>query len=308
MITGYGKVWSLGNPNLQHLLAPGSHVVVQEKVDGSQFSFALIDGKIYARSKGVLFDCEENVEGMFKKAYETVKRLHALDLITPNLIYRCEYLASPKHNTIVYGRAPLGFLVLYDVHTSDGLTYYTEARLKQEAELLDIDCVKTIWEGPAEQISESSFSDWLRTGSSLGGEIEGFVIKNRSERDRFDGALLKGKFVRETFKEDNRKNWKQISPKSGDIIDQLSGGITSHRRWEKSIERFRDEGKLHSDPKDIGPLMKDIRADAKIELEAELKEMLWKWAWPKLERATTEGFPEWYKERLAKSMFQKESA
>lgn len=304
MIQGYGKVWAFGNPNLANLLLPGAHITVQEKVDGSQFSFGKVNGILWARSKGVPFEFEESVDKMFKPAYETAKRL--LPLLEEGIVYRCEFLASERHNTLKYGRAPKGFLVLYDIHTADGLTYFTETDVKHEAERLGIEAVQTIWEGPATEVTEAKFADWLLTESALGGSIEGFVIKNRRERERFDGSLLKAKFVRESFKEDNKEKWRKDSPKSGDILEQLRDKIPSQVRWEKAIQHLREEGKLQTDPRDIGPLMVEVRRDAKIELEAQIKELLWNWAWPKIERATTEGFPDWYKEWLMKQAFQKE--
>ena len=44
----------------------------------------------------------------------------------------------------------------------------------------------------------------------------------------------------------------------------------------------------------------DIRA----ECEDEIKEALFKWAWPEIQRQVTKGMPEWYKEQLAKSQFE----
>ena len=51
MIRSYPKVFNLGHAAMADLL--GGNVVVQEKVDGSQFSFARTDsGQLLFRSKG----------------------------------------------------------------------------------------------------------------------------------------------------------------------------------------------------------------------------------------------------------------
>jgi len=49
-LNSYPKVYNLGHAAIVHLF--DEPVTVEEKVDGSQFSFALIDGELSARSKG----------------------------------------------------------------------------------------------------------------------------------------------------------------------------------------------------------------------------------------------------------------
>jgi hypothetical protein len=49
-ISSYSKVYNLGHRTIEQLF--DGIVVAQEKVDGSQFSFGLIDGELYCRSKG----------------------------------------------------------------------------------------------------------------------------------------------------------------------------------------------------------------------------------------------------------------
>jgi len=62
---------------------------------------------------------------------------------------------------------------------------------------------------------------------------------------------------------------------------------------------------LENSPRDIGRLINAIQEDVAKECKEEIMEALWKYAWPNLQRGVIAGFPEWYKEMLAKSAFDK---
>jgi len=46
----YPKVWNLGHPNIAMLFE--EDVTVEEKIDGSQFSFGIFHGELKCRSRG----------------------------------------------------------------------------------------------------------------------------------------------------------------------------------------------------------------------------------------------------------------
>ena len=62
--------------------------------------------------------------------------------------------------------------------------------------------------------------------------------------------------------------------------------------------------KLDESPKDIGALMKEIHKDLLAEEEDKIKDVLFKWAWPKIARGVAAGVPQWYKEKLAAKQFE----
>lgn len=55
-LPSYPKIYALGHKAIEELLH--DDVCVQEKVDGSQISFGLLDGKLYISSKGAIIDPE----------------------------------------------------------------------------------------------------------------------------------------------------------------------------------------------------------------------------------------------------------
>jgi hypothetical protein len=154
------------------------------------------------------------------------------------------------------------------------------------------------------EYSEEHLKLLLAFESFLGGcKVEGFVIKNYTQFGPDKKALM-GKFVSKEFKEIHGKEWKKMNPTQGDIVTQLGDRYRATGRWHKAIQHFRDNGYLDDSPKDIGRLIKEIPADVKKECEEEIKELLFKWAWPQVSRLTVRGFPEWYKQLLMKNQFQ----
>lgn len=101
-VSSYPSIFALGHRAASDLLS--AQVIIEEKIDGSQFSFGVTqEGQVIARSKGVQL-VPEAPEGMFARAIETVMSLK--DDLRPGYVYRAEYLAKPKHNTLKYGRVP----------------------------------------------------------------------------------------------------------------------------------------------------------------------------------------------------------
>ena len=109
----YPSIFNLGHKALRELFE--RPVNVEEKVDGSQFSFGVTEeGELKIRSKGKEMVVEAP-EKMFAGAVETVKGLK--DRLHPGWTYRGEVLCKPKHNTLQYGRVPKGNVILFDVNT-----------------------------------------------------------------------------------------------------------------------------------------------------------------------------------------------
>lgn len=294
----YPKVYAIGHRAVQDLFS--DTVVVQEKVDGSQFSFGLINGEIEMRSHGAEVRFGDNNK-MFNAAKETVCKAIA-DKLHPEWIYRAEFLSKPKHNVLCYKRVPVGSLIVFDINV--GLeNYLAPTVVHQEAELLGLEVVPTMFVGKVN--SPEMVRDFLKSESCLGGPVEGVVVKNYN-RFGIDGKVLMGKFVTEQFKETHNKEWKAANPTIGDIVDQLVATLRNERRWEKAIERLRDAGKLEHSPRDIGPLIKTIQEDLATEERDFIETKLVEWAMPRIMRASSAGVAEWYKDRLLKSAFPTE--
>lgn len=305
----YPSIFALGHRALVDLLTVP--VLVEEKVDGSQFSFgrfhventngeAWNPDELKVRSKGCAM-IPDAPEKMFIKAVESVKS--RWDLLHPGWTYRCEYLAKPKHNALTYDRVPNGHLIVFDVNT-DHETYLSPVEKAVEAARIGLECVPLLFTGRLEKIEE--FRAFLDTQSVLGGQkIEGVVVKpldyNLFGQDK---KVVMGKFVSEVFKEVHAREWKASNPHSKDILSMLGDTYTSQARWNKARQHLQESGRLEGSPRDIATLMKEIPEDIKKECEAEIKEKLFAWAWPNIRRMTTQGVPEWYKDQLLRQQFE----
>jgi len=294
-IGSYPSIYAVGHKAIQDIF--NDDVVIEEKVDGSQFSFMVLDGVLYCRSKGkqLVIDAPEK---MFVRAVETVIELQAL--LVDGWVYRCEYLQKPKHNTLAYDRIPAKHLILFDVMT--GVEEYLSSTEKVvEAERLGLEVVPTIFRGRITGVD--MFKDLLETESVLGGcNIEGVVIKNYSLFTR-EKKIALAKYVSEKFKEKHANEWKKTNPSASDVVQRLVATYRHETRWQKAIQHLRDNGQLEGSPRDIGALIREVVEDVQKECEEEIRDALFAHFWPKIRRGITAGLPEWYKESLVDRSF-----
>lgn len=301
----YPSIFNLGHKAIRELL--NRDVYVEEKVDGSQFSFGLFPddpyGPLLIRSKGAMQHIDAP-EGMFKFAAQTVKRLHAEGKLVPGWTYRCEYLAKPKHNALAYNRIPTAHLILFDVTVGEEeyLPYEDKAAV---AEWLGLEVVPLLYQGRVEHVEQ--MRSFLQQESVLGGQkIEGVVVKPIGYAFYgVDHKVLLGKFVSEAFREVHKQEWKKDNPTTGDTIAMLAAQYTTPARWNKCVQHLRDDGAIAGDSvKDIGPVMKEIPEDIKRECAEDIKNSLFRAFWPEIARRVRQGFPEFYKDQLMRAQFE----
>ena len=294
-INSYPSVYAIGHKVIHGLFK--GEVTVEEKVDGSQFSFGVINGELCCRSKGkqIILDAPEK---MFATAVETA--LYLEDNLIHDWVYRCEFLKGAKHNTLLYGRVPKRHLIIYDIMS--GLEEYLSYHEKQkEANRIGLECVPMLFCGEMTELGV--LNDLLETESILGGtKVEGVVVKNYDLFTQQKKYAI-GKYVSEEFKEVHDKDWKKRNPTKSDLLDRIVVKFRTEARWAKAVQHLEERGELLGETKDIGPLIKEVSVDTKEECEDEIKEILFGHFWPNIRRGITGGLPEWYKEELAKQAF-----
>jgi hypothetical protein len=168
----YPSSYALGHRYIQKIF--DGNVLVEEKIDGSQFSFGRFNGELKVRSKGkeMFFDAPEK---LFKRAVEAVSKLDLKDGYT----YRGEVLDKPKHNALTYNRVPQDNVILFDIN-KDEENYLSRQEKELEALRIGLEVVPVMYDGVID--SPEFVKSFLDRESILGGQkIEGVVIKNYNQ-------------------------------------------------------------------------------------------------------------------------------
>lgn len=304
MIKSYPKVWTIGHPYIKDLF--DGVVVVQEKVDGSQFSFGSIDGQFFARSRGAELHVDSGFpyvkDKLFQGAVETAYLLHRDGKLVDGWVYRGEVISKPKHNTLEYARTPKGFIILFDIDTGLEERIDDQNSFAAECKKLDLEFVPMFMHDYIS--SPEELKSLLDRESCLGGcTIEGVVVKNYNRWSDKDGKMLMGKYVSEAFKEKHKVDWKVREPGRSDIILRIIDALATDARFEKAVQRRRDAGLLEHAPQDIGPMIADIIKDTAIEEREWIKEQLFSSFEKEITRGVIKSFPQWYKDKLLKEAF-----
>lgn len=287
----YPKVLALGHRFIQDILF--GETIAEEKVDGSQISFGVLDGvlRIRSHSAEVILDAP----GMFDVAVEQINSIS--NDLSPDYIYRGEYLRKPKHNVLCYDRVPAKNIVIFDIEDKDfNPLSYEQKRV--EAERIGLETVPLLWRNITKK---DTIIDLLNNNSFLGGTlIEGVVIKNYGKL--VEGCkYMVGKYVSEKFKE-NMAHKTKMDKQTDDIISSIVKSLKTEARYYKAIQHLKETGSLLEAPQDIGNLLKEIHQDIDAEETEYIKDRLFAHYIKKIKGLVCSGFPEWYKEQLLNNL------
>ncbi len=292
-IPPYSKPRTYGDKFLRDLHK--NPVVIQEKIDGSQFSFYKDPetGDLLFKTRNKMIT-PETCEAQFRPAVEHL--LANKDAIIPGWIYRGEAMSSARHNKLKYDRAPSGHLVLYDIQTEDGLIT-DHGMLVREADGIGVEPVHKFGHLMAdESMDEETFNVLMSYGSKLGGTCEGVVLKNYHRKDPADETkVLMAKIVSAEFREKKTSSM----PKNTLNLDSIIDTYRTEARWDKAVQHLRDSGYLEGTPKDIGPIMAEVQRDVEEEEKENIKDLLYAKFRKSILKGVSEGVAQWYKDGLA---------
>lgn len=297
MIGSYWKSANLGDPKLNGFFS-GSKLRVEEKIDGSQFSFAKINGEVMARSRNKMLDLND-VEQMFRPAVEHV--LSVNDLLPDNIIFRSETLYKNRHNGLTYSRVPCNHICVFDAENAVSGETLSRDMVRDLANAILVDSVPLFDEiEDAEQINLYDYlAKFLERESYLGGaKIEGVVIKRLSSPMYYYDRPLFAKLVSKDFRELQQKTWTKDNPKSGDAVEMLVEELTTPQRFRKAVQHLSEGGKITGELKDIGPLIAEVRRDIEEECAEYIKTRLHEILGKKISIGVGRAVPSWYKADL----------
>lgn len=289
MLSNYPKILQLYHRDVKAMA--GKQVVIQEKVDGSQFQFGRYNGELHAKSKNRSVNTQVP-EGLFGLAIDNLRHLPLPDMIT----FRGEYLSRPKHNVLTYDRIPDKSVIIFDIECSDGSNNYMDpSDMMFVADNYGFQSVPTLWKGNFNDVTQELLDTLLTYESVLGKtKIEGVVIKCYDERNS-TGDVLMCKYVNPEFRE--MHTGKTAVPKN-EIVGTIGATLNNVYRFEKAVQQLRDNGTLKNDLPDIGPLMKILNQDFDEHID-EVKRLLYHNFRKDIMKVANLGFADWYKKKLA---------
>lgn len=270
MAFDYGKVKAL-----ESQVTPARYDYAQEKVDGSHFRFGVLNGRLWVMSKtsNLLLEPHRS-NAQFKKAIDSVLRIHEEGPIRDGLTFFCEAVVRNKQNKLTYTNPPeLGFVVFDVCDRGVFADPYTASQMTMRY-------VPGAMYLPAIPPDSSPERE-----SVLGGMREGIVLK-MVKRTLNNNANSIAKRVTSGFKEGT------FSAK--DDIWNAGKEFATPARFDKAIQYLRDSGQLTGTKKDIGKLMSRLNRDLEEEHRREIERLLWPKIWKLVARNASQGAVEYF--------------
>lgn len=297
----YQKISQSYKPEVQDIWE--GNIVVEEKVDGSQFRIEISEaGEIKCGSHHV--DDLNLVDNTFKKATDAAQEIFAGYKPTTDITIFCEYLGKEKQNAIAYGRTPKKHLVVFDVKMM-GQYFSRTSKEAWASNFEGLEVIPLLWSGNAKDFTDEVKQQMLAKPSYLGHQagydrIEGIVVKNYDkfyDVDKYpylEGHWLCTKIVNDSFKEKNKVE----NPSAGDKFFNLKESLRAEPRWRKAKQHLDERGEITNELSDLGKIIPEIKNDIIEEEKEVIKEQLWKLYGNELLAHSTKGVAEWYKEEL----------
>ena len=187
---------------------------IQEKIDGSQFSFSAHADE--AGERRMTFTCGNSERTrdavMFKKAIDVL--MLSRDVFALDWVYHAEMLTSKRQNIVDYDRMPPRFVVIYDITPVEG--YLGIEDIASEAQRIGLEHVPALYHntiaqalGPGGEVNPHEKClelvqaiDRGEIKSMFGGKPEGVVLKCPGFVDpRGKLVNVKTKYVTPQFEE-----------------------------------------------------------------------------------------------------------
>ena len=243
----FTKIKAFGDRNNANVL--DGRCELTEKLDGANGSVIIKDGVFILRSRNnELIGGLENGKN-WARALTYLTEIHKTTPFVTGLIYFGEIMV--KH-TIFYGDAPafIGYAVFdieKDMYIEDWYTHFEERGIKTPTRVY----VEGI---PAIELIEI-YGERKSEFGTEGAVAEGFVVKN------YDNQHF-AKYVREAFKEDNRKTFGVGERKEKqDAAFKIVERFATPSRINKAIHKLNEENGVEIEMKMMSELPKEVFSD-----------------------------------------------
>lgn len=241
----------------------GDHIVVQEKIDGANFSIRYDPetDSIASFSRKNPLSFQNDLRGAWGWSQKLDKNL-VKDVLGNNLVLFGEWLVS---HTIVYPQERYQNAYFYDVYDTETEQYFKQDKVKEVINSLGLIYVPVFYDG--------EFQSWEHIQefvgrTDLGGEHgEGVVVKNMSRINDPNTRLpFYTKIVGEKFSEKKSVKPKMIDPEKvaeRERLQNLVDTVVTEGRVTKLVHKMVDEGIIPEkwDEHDMSTIARNIGKD-----------------------------------------------
>lgn len=248
----YHKIIRYGHKSTQDVLNKGDYIIIQEKIDGANASFAVINGELKCWSRNRELNESNTLEGFYEWVQQNVQAQKLLE----GVVYFGEWTAQHKVSYEGYMKQ----FFLYDIYNLHLEEYVSFSVVRDEAKRLGLQLIPVFFEGEFESFEQlMSYVGRTDLGGKLKGKPtgEGIVVKNVNYRDEF-GKQVFVKLVIDGFREIQRQKQTKDSKKAFSEAELKVRECVTLPRVEKQVFKLIDNGLLDREYgiEDMGFLLK----------------------------------------------------
>lgn len=248
----YHKIIRYGHKSTQDVLNKGDYIIIQEKIDGANASFAVINGELKCWSRNRELNESNTLEGFYGWVQQNVQVQKLLE----GVVYFGEWTAQHKVSYEGYMKQ----FFLYDIYNLHLEEYVSFSMVRDEAKRLGLQLIPVFFEGEFESFEQlMSYVGRTDLGGKLKGKPtgEGIVVKNVNYRDEF-GKQVFVKLVIDGFREIQRQKQTKDSKKVFSEAESKVRECVTLPRVEKQVFKLIDNGLLDREYgiEDMGFLLK----------------------------------------------------
>lgn len=248
----YHKIIRYGHKSTQDVLNKGDYIIIQEKIDGANASFAVINGELKCWSRNRELNESNTLEGFYGWVQQNVQVQKLLE----GVVYFGEWTAQHKVSYEGYMKQ----FFLYDIYNLHLEEYVSFSMVRDEAKRLGLQLIPVFFEGEFESFEQlMSYVGRTDLGGKLKGKPtgEGIVVKNVNYRDEF-GKQVFVKLVIDGFREIQRQKQAKDSKKAFSEAESKVRECVTLPRVEKQVFKLIDNGLLDREYgiEDMGFLLK----------------------------------------------------
>lgn len=226
----------------------GDRVVVQEKIDGANFSIRYdeSDGTVKSFSRNRILDHLNNLRGAWEWS-QTLDPAKVRDVLGSNLILFMEWLIP---HTVQYPQERYRNAYCYDIYDTETQEYMPQEFVKEKVDQLGLTYVPVFYDG--EFISWEHLMEFVGK-TELGGDYgEGIVVKNQTRLNDPNTRLpFYTKIVADKFCETKaHKSSKPVDPDQlieRERVQEVTNSIVTEARVRKLLHKLVDDGVIPAD-------------------------------------------------------------